>query len=161
MIIHVRIDERLIHGQVATMWINDVKASRVMVVDDKAAKDDVIKMSLKLATPEGIKLSILPTERAIRNILNGNYDDQKVFIVAKRPATILKLVNGGVDIKHINVGNMSHSEGKTKITNTVSVTDEEANDFRELNKHGIKITYQLVPAHPVEDFMELLNKNAK
>lgn len=161
MIIHVRIDERLIHGQVATMWTNNLKASRIMVVDDNAAKDDMVKMSLKLATPDGVKLSILSANKAAANILDGKYEGQRVFLIAKRPAALIKLIESGVELKQINVGNMSHSDGKVKITNTISVTKEDIAAFKKLNDMGIKLTAQLVPSYPAEDFMELLEKNTK
>ncbi|PJI08072.1 MULTISPECIES: PTS system mannose/fructose/N-acetylgalactosamine-transporter subunit IIB [Clostridium] len=161
MIIHVRIDERLIHGQVATMWTNNLKASRIMVVDDSAAKDDMVKMSLKLATPDGVKLSILSAKKAAANILNGKYEGQRVFLIAKRPETLVKLIELGVELTQINVGNMSHSEGKQKITNTISVTKEDVEAFKKLEGMGIKLTAQLVPSHPSENFMELLKKNTK
>lgn len=161
MIIHVRIDERLIHGQVATMWTNNLKASRIMVVDDNAAKDDMVKMSLKLATPDGVKLSILSANKAAANILAGKYEDQKVFLIAKRPAALINLIESGVELKQINVGNMSHSDGKVKITNTISVTKEDIAAFKKLKDMGVKLTAQLVPSYPSEDFMELLEKNTK
>jgi len=158
MIIHVRIDERLIHGQVATMWTNNLKASRIMVVDDAAAKDDMVKMSLKMATPDGVKLSILSANKAATNILNGKYEGQRVFLIAKRPATLIKLIELGVELKQINIGNMSHSEGKEKITNTISVTKEDIEAFEKLENIGVKLTAQLIPSHPSEDFMKLLKK---
>lgn len=71
-IIHVRIDERLIHGQVATMWTNTLKASRIMIVDDQVVKNDMEKMALKLAVPSGIKLSILTAGGAIKIYLPIN-----------------------------------------------------------------------------------------
>ena len=68
-IIHTRIDDRLIHGQVASMWTNQLGATRIMVVDDKAAFDDMVKTSLKLATPYGVALSVLPIEKAASRII--------------------------------------------------------------------------------------------
>lgn len=56
---HVRVDERLIHGQVATMWTNTIKATRIMIVDDAVVKNEMEKVALKTAVPAGVKLSIL------------------------------------------------------------------------------------------------------
>ena len=58
-IVHVRIDERLIHGQVAMVWTNTVGASRIIVANDEAVKDDMIIAALKISKPAGVKLSIL------------------------------------------------------------------------------------------------------
>ena len=63
-IIASRIDGRLIHGQVANLWGMKLGITRFMVIDDEVAQNDVEKQSLKLATPAGIRLSVLPVEKA-------------------------------------------------------------------------------------------------
>ncbi|EZP94478.1 MULTISPECIES: PTS system mannose/fructose/N-acetylgalactosamine-transporter subunit IIB, partial [Enterococcus] len=115
-IIGVRIDGRLIHGQVANLWATKLNISRIMVVDDEVAQNDIEKSGLKLATPAGVKLSVLPIEKAAKNILAGKYDSQRVLIVARKPDRLLKLIELGVPIKEINVGNMSQTSETRSIT---------------------------------------------
>ena len=79
-IIGTRIDGRLIHGQVANLWATKLNISRFMVIDDEVAQSDIDKQALKLATPAGIKLSVLPIEKAANNIKNGKYDSQLSLI---------------------------------------------------------------------------------
>lgn len=74
MIIAVRIDGRLIHGQVANLWTTKLNITRIMVVDDEVSQSAIEKSGLKLATPAGVKLSVLPYTRAAKNILAGRYD---------------------------------------------------------------------------------------
>jgi len=76
-IVHVRIDERLIHGQVVTQWVNALRVMRIMVINDEAANDELQKTSLKMATPAGIRLSVLTIEKAATNIDNGKYGKSK------------------------------------------------------------------------------------
>ncbi len=71
-----RIDGRLIHGQVANLWTTKLNVTRIMVIDDEVAQNDIEKSGLKLATPPGVKLSILPIAKAAENILAGKYDDK-------------------------------------------------------------------------------------
>lgn len=160
-IIHTRIDDRLIHGQVATMWTNQLGATRIMVVDDKAAVNDVMKMSLKMATPSGVALSVLPVEKAANRIKDNAYEGQRVFLIVRSPETLLRLADAGVTPKKVNVGNLTFTEGKKKISNTVSVTEEEVQGFRRLHDLGIEITMQLTPNNASEDFMEVVNKAFK
>ena len=94
-IVGCRIDGRLIHGQVANLWAGKLNVSRIMVVDDEVVNNDVEKSGLKLATPPGVKLSILPIEKAAANILAGKYDSQRLFIVARKPDRFLGLVEAG------------------------------------------------------------------
>ena len=76
-IVHIRVDDRLIHGQVATRWVSHFNANRIMVIDDAVAANDVEKMLLRSAAPEGCNTSILSFEKASANILAGNYDGQR------------------------------------------------------------------------------------
>lgn len=94
----VRIDGRLIHGQVANLWTTKLGVTRIMVIDDKVAASDIEKSGLKLARPAGIDLSVLSEKVAADHIKRGGYDSQKVFIVVKRPQVLLDLVNDGVKL---------------------------------------------------------------
>lgn len=157
-IIHTRVDDRLIHGQVATMWTNQLGATRIMVVDDKAACDDVMKMSLKMATPSGVALSVLPVEKAAIRINANAYEGQRVFLIVKSPDTLLRLVQQNVEIKKVNVGNLTYYDGRVKISNTVAVSEEEVKNFRKLKDRGVEIALQLTPNNQSEDFISVVNK---
>lgn len=157
-IVHTRIDDRLIHGQVATMWTNQLGATRIMVVDDHASTDDVMKMSLKMATPSGVALSVLSVEKASSRIKENAYEGQRVFLIVKSPDTLIRLVDAGVEVKKVNVGNLTFTEGKTKISNTVSITKTEADNFQKLHQKGVEITMQLTPSVASENFIDVITK---
>ena len=105
-IVNVRIDDRLIHGQVATVWSQVTRATRIMVVDDAVVKDPVNKEALKMACPSQCKLSILTVEKAAANLCAGKYEGERVFIVAKNPKTIRGIYEKGFHMEAVNVGNM-------------------------------------------------------
>lgn len=157
-IIGVRIDGRLIHGQVANLWTTKLNIGRIMVVDDEVATNAIEKSGLKLATPAGVKLSILPIEKAAANILAGKYDSQRVLIVAKKPDRILALVEKGVPIKELNVGNMSQTDETRSITKSINVVDADVEVFKKLDQLGVHLIAQMVPNDKAEDFMSLLIK---
>ncbi|MGT2716040.1 PTS system mannose/fructose/N-acetylgalactosamine-transporter subunit IIB [Streptococcus respiraculi] len=157
-IIGVRIDGRLIHGQVANLWTTKLNVSRIMVVDNDVVNSDIEKAGLKLACPAGVKLSILPVEKAAANILAGKYDSQRLFIVAKKPAPLLGLVEQGVSISELNVGNMSQSPETRSVTRSVNVVDEDIKVFDDLNAKGVKLIHQMVPGDTAKDFLPLLDK---
>lgn len=154
---HVRVDERLIHGQVATMWTNTIKATRIMIVDDAVVKMKW-KSCLKTAVPAGVKLSILTVKGAANNINNDKYAGQQVFLIVKSPHALRGLVDAGVELPQINVGNMSTKAGSRQIKKSVSVTDENLEDFDYLSQKGIKITAQMVPSEDAVEFASLLKK---
>ncbi len=157
-IIGVRIDGRLIHGQVANLWTTKLNIGRIMVVDDEVAENAIEKSGLKLATPAGVKLSILPIEKAAANILAGKYDSQRLLIVARRPDRLLKLVELGVPLEEINVGNMSQTPETRSITKSINVVDADVEAFNELDRKGVRLVAQMVPSDKAEKFMELLKK---
>lgn len=158
MIIATRIDGRLIHGQVANLWGTKLKVDRFIVIDDKVADNDIEKKGLRMATPTSIRLSVLPIERAAKQIKEDRYKSQRVMLVAKSPKVFLDLINLDVPIDHINVGNMSQSSETRSITNSINVTDADVETFKELDSKGIKLTAQMVPNDNEKNFMNLLNK---
>ena len=157
-IVAARIDGRLIHGQVANLWTTKLNISRIMVVDNDIVNNDLEKTGLKLATPAGVKLSILTDEKAAANILAGRYDSQRLLIVARRPDRFLSLIEKGVSIPELNVGNMSQSPETRSVTRSVNVVDEDIAAFDAINAHGTKIIHQMVPNDSAQDFMSLLQK---
>ena len=157
-IIAVRIDGRLIHGQVANLWTTKLGASRIMVIDNEVAHSDIEKTGLKIARPAGVDLSVLDEKTAADHIKRGGYTTQKVFIVVKRPQILLDFVNDGVELKTINVGNMSQTDETTSLTNSINVVQADVDAFKALHEKGIEITQQMVPGDNANDFMEILRK---
>lgn len=142
-ILDVRVDDRMVHGIVATSWIPAAKATRAMVVNKRASESDMTRNALKLGTPAGVNLSVLAPEKAIVNILNGNYTNQRVFLVGRYIKDIYDLYKGGVKFARVNLGNVTQNVGKTtSLDKTVRVSDEELVMLREMRDAGIKITCQ-------------------
>ena len=142
-ILDVRVDDRMVHGIVATSWIPAAKATRAMVVNKRASESDMTRNALKLGTPAGVNLSVLAPEKAIANILNGNYTNQRVFLVGRYIKDIYDLYKGGVKFARVNLGNVTQNVGKTtSLDKTVRVSDEELVMLCEMRDAGIKITCQ-------------------
>ncbi|AKP02634.1 MULTISPECIES: PTS system mannose/fructose/N-acetylgalactosamine-transporter subunit IIB [Companilactobacillus] len=160
-IIAVRIDERLIHGQVANLWTTKLQASRIMVVDNDIIKNDIQKTALKLAKPAGVNLSILGTKKSSANILAGKYESQRVFLVVKKPETLVQMIEEGVKFDTINVGNMSQKDNTQHLTQSINVTDEDYDAFHKILDAGVKITAQMVPNDDAKDFAGILKDYKK
>lgn len=148
MIKHVRIDERLIHGQVASVWVNFLGCNRIMVANDAAPKSEIQIAALKLACPTGVKLSILSVDKAAANILAGKYDDDKVFLITRTVQDCKRLLDAGVQLPQINVGNLAHQEGFKKIKKSVSLSATDISTLQALLAAGLTVTAQMVPDEP-------------
>lgn len=144
-IIHIRIDDRLIHGQVAARWSTGLGASRIMVANDEVAADEMQKGILRMVAPPGIATSIISKEKAATNILAGKYANQKVLLVLKSPKDALDLMDRGLEIKEINVGNMAKRDNTVQIKKSLSITKEEFENFEELMNRGVRLTARMVP----------------
>lgn len=142
---NIRIDDRLIHGQVATMWSNKLGVTRLMVVNDAVATNDIQKQVLRMAVPAGIASSIISKETAIQNIKAGKYEGQNVLLIVKSPVDLLPFVENGLDIQNINVGNMSSRKDTEVLKPNISVTKEERQAFEKLLEKGIEITTIMTP----------------
>ncbi|WP_375319658.1 PTS mannose/fructose/sorbose transporter subunit IIAB [Enterococcus faecium] len=155
-IVNVRMDERLIHGQVAGIWAPSLHTQRIIVINDEAAADTLQKSSLRMAAPTSMRLSVLPVESAAKNIRSGKYGKQRLFLAFKNPTDVLRYLKAGGKLTHVNVGNMSYKEGSKDITKSIKVLDEEIDVFESIAAMDINVTAQLVPNDPVIDFMDKL-----
>ncbi|MDV5226524.1 PTS sugar transporter subunit IIB [Providencia rettgeri] len=155
-IVHIRVDDRLIHGQVATRWVSYFNANRIMIIDDAVAANDIEKMMLRSAAPDGCNTSILARETAFNNISQGNYENQKVLILVKTPEIALQMLNSGLAVKQLNIGNMSNKDDRKQIKRSVSISDSELEIIRELLERGVSVTAQMTPEEPDTDISTFL-----
>ncbi|MFC6170642.1 PTS system mannose/fructose/N-acetylgalactosamine-transporter subunit IIB [Loigolactobacillus jiayinensis] len=144
-IIHARIDERLIHGQVATVWTRLSGAERIVVVNDKAVKDDMQIGVLKMARPQGIKLTIMSVRRAIYTFSQGRYADEKIFLLTQNIQDMAALIAGGIKTEQVNVGNIAPHEGTKQIKASVYLNEQDIADVKLMIEQGVKVTAQMVP----------------
>jgi sorbose PTS system EIIB component len=150
----VRIDDRLIHGQVVTVWSKEAKAERIIICSDTVAKDKIRRQLLRQVAPPGIKVNIVGIDKAIRVYKNPKYLNDNVFYLFTCPKDVLRMVKGGVDIKSVNIGGMAFKTGKKQITKAISVDDEDIAAFKELNSLGIELEIRAVPEDSKVNIMD-------
>jgi len=152
----VRIDDRLIHGQVVMAWSRAVAVKRLVVIDDKVAADAIRKMLLETVAPPGIKVSVLTTEHGIEALKSNKFGSEKLLLLFTNPMTIITLIEGGIGISKVNIGGMSFSQGKTPLTKAVYVDDQDRNAFRKLHAQGVSLQIQILPNDTPVDIMSKL-----
>ena len=152
----VRIDDRLIHGQVATVWAHEAGAGRIIICSDEVAGDEVRTKLLKQVAPPGIKVNVVSIDKAIRVYNNPKYEQEMVFFLFVCPQDIVRMVEGGVPITSVNIGGMAFREGKQQITKAVSVDDDDRAAFRSLHEHGIELEIRPIATDSKVDIMSKL-----
>ena len=143
-IVFSRIDDRLIHGQVMTAWVQITGATEVVIVDDKVAKDTFMQMVMKSAMPNKIGLKVLTVDKATE-YLNAKEQKKKVFILVKTPQVILELVHRGVVFKSLGVGGMGAKPDRTTLYRNISATQEERDSLIKLKDEGVEVFFQVTP----------------
>jgi PTS system mannose-specific IIB component/fructoselysine and glucoselysine-specific PTS system IIB component len=145
MIMLTRVDERLVHGQIAFAWTNALGANCIFVVNNAVAKDDFRKGSLKLASPPGIKFVVKGVEDAKKALAGTAIDKYKIFLIVDNTADALDLAKSSNKIKEINLGNMKMTEGRKRVTNSVYMNPQELLDVKEIKKLNIEVECRAVP----------------
>lgn len=153
-----RIDDRLIHGQVATRWTKETNVSRIIVVSDEVAADHVRSTLLKQVAPPGVTAHVVDVEKMIRVYNNPAYGRDRVMLLFTNPTDVVRLVENGVNITTVNIGGMAFRQGKTQITNAVSVDEKDIEAFKKLDARGIELEVRKVSSDSRLKMMELINK---
>lgn len=143
-IVFTRIDDRLIHGQVMTSWLNYTGANKIMVIDDQVAADTFMKGVLKSLVPANIALAVFSVEDAITRLKKGFQDKDRVLILVKFPKTLLCLMEGGIAFTEVNVGGMGVSGMREKFYKNISATPEERDIFKKMIAMGCTISIQII-----------------
>jgi N-acetylgalactosamine PTS system EIIB component len=154
-ILLTRIDNRLVHGQVGVTWVNHLGANLIVVANDEVAEDVVQQDLMEMVVPEAIGVRFFSIQTTA-DIIHNASEDQNIFLVSKTPQDVLRLVEGGVPIDKVNIGNMHYSEGKTQIYSTVSIDDADKEAFRKLKEHGVKLEVRRVPDERPDDIYKFL-----
>lgn len=153
-----RIDDRLVHGQVATTWTKITGVSRILVVSDEAASSDLRKFLLKQASPPGVKTNVMTVEKLIEVFNHSLLDNVKVMLLFTNPTDVTKLIKAGIPITKVNIGGMKFSHGKKMITNFISVDELDIEAFKFLNVQGIELEIRKVPSDRKVNLIDVLKK---
>lgn len=155
MINLVRIDDRLIHGQVAVVWSKYLGVSRIVVANDQVVKDEVQKMALSMAVPSNIKATFKTVEASIKILNDERAKDLKIMVIAASPEDVLRLIKEVPEIEEINIGNYGRTNNvnsieKEQLFKNVFVTEEDKEILEQIKAAGKKVYVQSVPTDTKE-----------
>lgn len=157
-----RIDTRLLHGQVSTNWAKYVNPNRIIVVSDSVSKDTMRKTLIKQAAPAGMHANVIPVAKLAEIDQDPRFGATKALLLFETPQDVLQALEAGVKLPDINVGSMAHSQGKTMLTNAVSIDANDVKDFETMmNDYDMNFYVQKVPADKSQDLKKLLAEQDK
>ncbi len=162
MIVQLRIDERLIHGQIVTAWSRALSVSMIVVANDEAANNQMVTRALLMTAPGGMKVNIKTVEDTIRLLNDPRAEAIRMLLIVDNPKDAITLTKA-LNIKEVNVGNYlkKKSADKVKLTNYVSADPEDLELFKELIDVGEHVFSQMIPSTQSTELSEILRKATK
>lgn len=152
MILMVRVDHRLLHGQVAYSWTSYLNADCILIANDDILKDDLRKAAVKMAKPASAKLVIKNMEDSIKALNSGVTDKYRLLIIVETVEDAVRLAKACGNIKKLNLGNIKKREGAKQIDRLFNLLPDEEENLRCLSDRGLDIFVQSVPELKALDF---------
>lgn len=149
-IVLARVDDRLIHGQVMTSWLNYTGANKIVVIDDVTANDAFLTMIIKTLVPANIKTEVVKLNECVEMVERFE-DHDKVIILAKTPIPYVLMAEHGIQLDKVNIGGMGIKPGRKTIYKNISASDDEIVQLQALLKKHIPVEIQMVAEDPAID----------
>lgn len=153
-----RVDTRLLHGQVATTWTKSTQPTRIIVVSDAVSQDALRKQMIEQAAPPGVKANVVPVKKMIEVAKDPRFGATKALLLFETPQDALRAIEGGVDIKELNIGSMAHSVGKVVVNKAIAMDQKDVETLEKLKEMGVTFDVRKVPADSKENMDSLLKK---
>lgn len=148
----VRIDNRLIHGQIIETWLPYTGAKTVIVAEDALARDDLQQEIMALAIPQTVESLFVTIEglaAAVEN-LGASAETNSVLILFANCPDAKRAYDSGFGFTMLNVGNVHYSPGKKQISPSVALSDDDESCLKQLSKRGVELDFRCVPNDPVQ-----------
>lgn len=141
----LRIDDRLIHGQVVTVWLRAIGVNHIVIVDDETADDPFLCEILSFAAPPGVEVEVHAVNDAVPRLQELGVSATKVCVLMRSPEAALRLHQAGVSFPALNVGGLGSAPDRTRIHKTISASEAEVADLQALAARGVRVEFQTIP----------------
>lgn len=149
-IVLARVDDRLIHGEVVSVWTPNLGINRIIVVDDDVAADDFNKRVIKALAPNGVKVNVYTTEKGAEVLKKDpKSPNEKIMVLTKTPITYDRMADMGLKLSAVNLGGMGLRDERTPFIKNVACSPAEIEAVKNLIEKGVHVYYQLVPEQQV------------
>lgn len=154
----IRIDVRLIHGQIMLYWVKTAGVSQILVVDDALSKDEFMMDFFQKAVPAHIKVMIYNVSDACKRLKANQLMDGDYLILFKEVDTCYRLFKEGFPMEHVQLGNIQNGSKKKTVSKGVCLSEEEYSQLEEMNQNSIRVYIQQTPRDSVIEFKTISKK---
>jgi len=157
-IVLVRVDSRLIHGQILEAWIPYTKANAIVVVDDEVSRNVLRRSVMEMAVPSSVEVTFDTVDEVVDEFKNGVFSQKSTIVLFSNIIDLKTAYDRGFTIKNLNLGNMHYCEGKVQISKNICVGLGDSLCIRELSEKGVVIDSRSVPVEKNVELIELIEK---
>jgi D-glucosaminate-specific PTS system IIB component len=154
----IRIDDRLIHGQVIAGWVKHQRFARIVILDDEVSGDSFLQQVLRLAAPPDLRVEVYSIAEGIRLLGQDTVNRKSTMILLRTPLAARRLLDEGLPYAALNIGGIGHKPGRKNIFKNISASQEEIATLKYLLGKGVKITLLTVPGEQSQDFAALASR---
>lgn len=151
-IVMIRIDDRLIHGQIVTAWAKNKNARKIWVIDGATAKDDFLSGVMKMVAPSDRELVISSEDQINELVQKFDAEPENVLILMKTPEVAKKIFEAGVKLKELNIGGMGANPERKKLFKNISASSSEVCTLKEIQDSGVFVYFQVTPDEKKTEF---------
>lgn len=160
MITMMRVDDRLIHGQVAVMWSKELNIQRIIVASDPIAANELQASALKMAAPAGVKAAILSIDKAAEILTDPRAGAMRILVISNNPEDLLRVAEKIQEKPVLNIANYGRIGGslseKTKVAESVYLTDHDCEVIDKIAGLGLEIIHQPLPSDARQNFQKMM-----
>lgn len=153
----MRIDERLLHGQVAVTWVSNVNASSILIANDEVMQNEMAKMALKMAKPNGINLAIRSIEKGAELLNDPRSKEIGIFVIVKTIADAVRLSEQTDCVKHVNIGGIRKRDGGKLVAAAVYLNNEDIENLKKLQKLVETVEFRMIPSDSAKQLDEVIH----
>jgi PTS system mannose-specific IIB component len=141
----LRIDDRLVHGQVVEGWVKALRINHIVVASDSVAADETQKALYFLAVPQGVELTCIRLAEAAEAWKTGRWKDARTLMLVSSPEDVLRLFDAGAPVQSVNLGGLHYRGGRIQVLKGISLDDADARALKTLAGKGILLEARALP----------------
>jgi mannose/fructose/N-acetylgalactosamine-specific phosphotransferase system component IIB len=153
-IVLARVDNRLVHGQILSAWLPTLAADALVVLDDEAARNTLVRSAMELAIPPDVSFDVAPVSRA-KETLARLPASAKIIVLLRDVADAARAVEGGLALTRLNLGNIHFSHGRVAVTQAVNLSEDELQGLERLEVGGVQVELKTLPRDPALTLAEI------
>lgn len=154
----VRLDFRLIHGQVIAKWFGQIMGNEIVIIDDDLSQDSFMASIYEMSAPVDSKVHVYSVEDAVKKVEDGTFASGKVLVLFKNVDQVFKAVEKGFKIDELQIGGLGSAPGRINVYGPITLDDHDASLLKKIAEKGTNIYLQQVPEEAKMTFSKVLQK---